>query len=389
MLVWGGAERDGTARGDGAAYDPATNTWRTLPAASFSASGTQAAVWARDRWVVVDGAPDTANPVHLNVSSYRPDSNDWQPLPGVDVPNTSWYSLAWTGNQVVLFVNAFEGAGRGFSLWLGDPDPAWVPIAESPTFGLSPNRVEIWTGTEIVLRSGVQGGPDQVVAYHPGSDRWRTASPPPLGLGEGSNTWTGTLAIFGLGTTGMERLTVYDPTRDAWFGLPPLDSQIRQFATQTWTGERLIAWGGFEGESVLRPPDGFAFVPSARYVDAAQDPPETPTRLRVEVADASGTLVDVRTPTPGEVESVDRTQVGSTDVPAMAVPFGDRSIFVYWIAGGDEAARIEVGPDGRSIAVVAVPTGGEAVPIGHAVILTFDRSIGSGDINVSFWGGRH
>jgi hypothetical protein len=245
----------------------------------------------------------------------------------------------------------------------------------------------MWTGTEVLVASSLASGEDRVVAYDPGKDGWRGAASPPLGLGGGSSTWTGTLAIFGLGTGGMDRRTVYDPTRDGWFGIPDAEGIHREFATQVWAGDRLLLWGGFEGESSLRPPGGLAFVPTALYGLGAQASDVAIDGVRVEAVDASGTLTGVRTPTSAEMDAIDTSQLGAGGINAMAVPLGGRAIFVYWIGGpGDLAARIEIGVDGRSIDLVAVPTHGDAMPLGHGVILTFGRPI-PGEIDLSFWDG--
>lgn len=390
MLVWGGRGFDNSALGDGAAYDPATNQWRPLPAAPFVASGSQALVRARAQLVIVDGAVDEVGALHLSAATYDPATDGWSQLPGIDLPSANAYSLAWTGNDVVLFVTAFDRPASGYLLSLGsiEPPPTWRPIATPPPLRLNTDGPEMFSGIEVLVASSAEGGGDRVAAYDADQDRWRDVSPPPLGLGGGSNTWTGTLAVFGLGTGGMDRWTVYDPTRDGWLRLATPDDVHRDFATHVWTGERLLVWGGFLGESFLRPAGGFAFVPEARYGVAAQDANVAIPGVRVEIIDASGTVTDVRTPTRAEIESIDRSQLGADGTYAMAVPFGSRSIFVYWIGGpGDLAARIEVGTNGRSIDLIAVPTRGDAIPLGHALVLTFDHEVSAGEIQLTLWDG--
>lgn len=385
MLVWGGLDQARNGLGDGAAYDPVTDRWRRLPVAPLAGTGSPAAVWARGRWIVVDGVPTGDGPVRLDVAAYQPDTDRWSALPGLELPTAAAVSVTSTGEELVLLATALDAPARGFILRLGEPDPAWRPIAEPPLVSLSPEGTELWTGTEILVRASVQGGGDRLAAYDPNLDRWRAATPPPAGLGGGPNTWTGTLGIFGLGTGGMDRLTVYDPGRDGWLLLPRPGAEIRESATQTWTGDRLILWGGLQGPSSPPPPGGLAFVPAARYAMAAQDPGGG-NAVRVEVADASGTLTDVRASTRAEMGSVDTSQLGVNG--AVAVPLGAQSVLVEWIGGpGDVAARVEIGQDGRSIDLIAVPTYGDAIPVIRAVVLSFDRPIAAADIALTFWGG--
>lgn len=390
MVVWGGRANDDSPSGDGAAYDPATNRWRMLAPAPFVSSGSKAVVWARDHLVVVDGAVDTNGPVHLSAASYDPATDDWAALPGVDPPFANAFSLAWTGNDIVLLVTRFDQPASGFLLTPGsiEPGPSWRPISAPPQVALNADGPQIFTGTEVLVRYSVEGSGDRVAAYDPNLDSWRDASAPPLGLGGGSDTWTGTLAVFGLGTGGMDRWTVYDPTRDGWLRFAARNDVHRDFATQVWTGDRLLVWGGFLGESFLRPPGGFAFVPEARYGIAAQDEDVAIKSVRVEVVDASGTLSAIRTPTLDELQSIDRSNLGAGEQGAMAVPLGFGSVLVYWIGGpGDLAARMEIDSTGRSIDLVGVPTRGDAIPLGHALVLVFDHEIAPGQIKLSYWHG--
>ena len=387
MLVWGGTSWSGAPAGDGAAYDPVTDTWRHLPDAPFAPSGTQASVWARDRWILVDGSA-AAGSMRLSAAAYLPDANRWEPLPGLDLPGRASFSVAWSDDQVVLFATAFGGRAVGFHIDPGsvEPPPAWQPIAEPPLLRLNVEGPELFTGTEVLVSSFVQGGGDRVVAYDVARDSWRSASPPPLGLGGGSNTWTGTLAVFGLGTGGMDRRTIYDPTRDGWLGAPDATAILRESATQVWTGDRLLLWGGFEGESFLRPANGFAFVPDARYATAEPEFEGSGNDLRVELVDASGSAADLRTPTRAEIGGVDTTQLSGDGTLLRQVD--DRTVLFYWIGGpGDTAARLEIGADGRTIDLVAVPTYGDAMPFGRAIVVTFNHPVDAASLKLHLWNG--
>jgi len=54
MIVWGGAtgQNQDELRADGAAYEPATNGWRTLPAAPIAARVDPSAVWTGTEMIV-------------------------------------------------------------------------------------------------------------------------------------------------------------------------------------------------------------------------------------------------------------------------------------------------------------------------------------------------
>lgn len=70
MLVWGGQDAGGNPLGDGAAYDPTTDTW--LPITNLGAPPARTAhvaSWVGDRMVVVHG--QTATGVTAGGKAYR------------------------------------------------------------------------------------------------------------------------------------------------------------------------------------------------------------------------------------------------------------------------------------------------------------------------------
>jgi N-acetylneuraminic acid mutarotase len=122
LVVWSGAvpgeaDRDGAAGGepfevftDGAAYDPASDTWRTLPAAPVRGRVGGGAVWADDRLVIWGGfgSPDEALD---DGAVYLPEQDTWQTLPPAPITARGDVTAAWTGREV-LFVGGAERTGR-------------------------------------------------------------------------------------------------------------------------------------------------------------------------------------------------------------------------------------------------------------------------------------
>ena len=383
MIVWGGRDLRDTPRGDGAAYDPVADRWRVLASPPFALSGTQAIVWAHDELVVLDGAIRTDAIFTLNVASYRPATNDWFVRPSFRLPGVQAYSVAYTGSSgdVVLLLAATNGSSA-WSLNRGSED--WRRLSDPPNLRLDSTDPEIFTGAEIVLPATVDGV-DVVAALDSATEQWRIAMPP-LGLGGGGNTWTGTLAFFGLGTGGMERRTVYDPTRDAWFGLPEAEGIHREFATQVWTGDRLLLWGGVVGESLYQSRAAMALVLDAHHAIAAHEFGGSGNDLRVEAFDASGSLTGVHAPSPSELGVIDFDD--PREDGTLMRQLGPRAVLVHWTGGpGDSAARIEIRPDGRTIDLIAVPTYGDSIPFGRAIVLEFDRDIAVADLELVLWDG--
>ena len=119
MIVWGGSTTDGPPElVDGAAFDPATDTWRVLPDSPLRPGLVNRALWADNRMIVV-GVGLTAE--------YRPDTNAWRVIGDGLSLAASPRLMAWAGNRVVVLnanglLELHEGTG------------AWVAI-EGPGFG--------------------------------------------------------------------------------------------------------------------------------------------------------------------------------------------------------------------------------------------------------------
>jgi hypothetical protein len=94
LLVWGGQLADGGWASDGAAYDPATNTWRTIPVAPLPPDR-YAAVWTRSELIVVGGGEAA-----VTGAAYDPATDTWRTISPPPVALVR-YQLAWTGQRVI------------------------------------------------------------------------------------------------------------------------------------------------------------------------------------------------------------------------------------------------------------------------------------------------
>ena len=103
IAVWTGAEMlvvgGDRGRTEMAAYDPAGDRWRALPAAPFpvrAVSAGQAAqagsVWTGDRLVVWEVGSD-------QVAAYRPSTDSWQSVPSVGM-DAEHGAMRWSGNAL-------------------------------------------------------------------------------------------------------------------------------------------------------------------------------------------------------------------------------------------------------------------------------------------------
>lgn len=331
LLVWSGAtaqaqDRDGTGEpeeasdllDDGAAYDPATDSWRLLPAAPIPARVGAAAVWAGDRLVVWGGfgAPDGAL---ADGAAYVPGEDRWVRMSQAPLSGRGDATAVWTGQEVLIVGGAdrpgqpghVSGVRRDGAAY----DPAtdeWRTLAPIPDGvwplrdrGIGPIRERFaatWTGETLFV-----WGRD-VGLYDPADDGWRRVSAPPArhwlgGRPQAVSTGTqvaviGVVAVgeprtFGLASSsrvdsfasipGLEvgdmngyrqavaagdRVVVllpespaavsWRPGQTAWQSLPTALAE-RTEATVAWTGETLLVWGGHDGDTWRT--DGMTWIP--------------------------------------------------------------------------------------------------------------------------------
>ena len=149
---------------DGAAYNPSTQSWRSLAPNRWAFPSTISA-WAGDRYVVL---------AKNSGATYDPSTNTWQDLPSLpDSVNGSFLGVVWTGHDV-FGVAQHRG---GISIARYDPSSnSWVvgpsQPATIPTTDTDPVSVA-WTGTELVYWDGTNHG----WVYTPTKQTWRKLPP--------------------------------------------------------------------------------------------------------------------------------------------------------------------------------------------------------------------
>lgn len=286
LLVWGGAGEDGRLR-DGAAYDPAVDTWQRLPPSPQPPAGLAAAgVWT-GRELVVLGSE--------SVLAYDPGTDRWQAgsptLPGLSSPG----AVTWDGREVVVFDDAasrvagydpaadrwrelpspplqgvqaaVELLGTVVALGTGADGPAlsrydratdsWgrgvpVPGAGAAPPGRSPTLVADAVGGRVV----VAGAGGAVSAWSPGR---QPESLPPLTAVPSSAAGTrhGLLALYGETRSGAAGPSPSGRWRT--LGTAPLRARTGERAV--WTGGELLVWGGRATEGGAPLGDGASFRP--------------------------------------------------------------------------------------------------------------------------------
>lgn len=210
MLVWGGSVGEASIA-DGASYDPATNRWTRLSPTPLAARFDHRAVWTGDRMLVWGGFAGEESPSRVafgDGAAYDPATDSWAMLPAAPIPGRAMHAAVWTGGTMVVW------GGSGATGLLADGaryDPAtgsWLVLPASPlTARLFHSAVAaqgsmlIWGGMDD------QGTSNDGAAYDPLADAWAMFPDGSIGPRSGhSAVWTGSAMIVWGGNEGQDFL---------------------------------------------------------------------------------------------------------------------------------------------------------------------------------------
>jgi hypothetical protein len=249
-------------------YTPRTDTWRelrkTLPNGIVVWTGREAIGWGGgccgDAW--------------SNGTAYDPTSDTFRTLPRSPLAPSQQPLGAWTGRDLVLFVSGFDPDRKAYPPRFAraaayDPKTnSWRRLAAPPVRSWRLASSAVWDGHEILL-TGAGASARGAFAYDPRTNAWRKLAPMPASRVGGAAVWTGRqLFVWGGSNLASTRTLVngaaYDPKRDRWSTIPRAPLDARSSPVVQWAGHELIVWGGAIPQRVgppRFPRDGAAFSP--------------------------------------------------------------------------------------------------------------------------------
>jgi hypothetical protein len=173
VLVWGGCDSGGVryheqavqcddARGsgdelaDGAAYDPATDTWRTIARSPLPARDRPVAVWTGTEMLVWGGVTPAAGGAGPYGAAYDPARDRWRVLTDAPIAPRSNHTAVWTGTLMLVWGGQSLDSGSEFHGDGAAYDPqrdhwATLPAAPVPT---RDRHHAVWTGQELLIWGG-------------------------------------------------------------------------------------------------------------------------------------------------------------------------------------------------------------------------------------------
>ena len=266
MIVWGSAQTST----HGAAYNPATQTWRGLSKTNAPTARTgHSAVWTGRYMIVWGGTPTQSSSPTSTGAFYDPFADTWTALNTNAAPAARTGHLAfWDGQDMIIW----GGTGRDQfgPVVLGDgaryrlDGGSWSAISPLKAPSPLPNISGVWTGSEMVLWGGGGEGGRGVqyptsnagTAYRPATDQWRTISVSPVGRIGHSLVWSGSeMVVWGGGNNTADNRALsaligdsgarFDPITARWAPLSKMNAPNPRVGHQAvWSGKDMIVWGG-------------------------------------------------------------------------------------------------------------------------------------------------
>jgi hypothetical protein len=294
MVIAGGrASPDGLASDsvpvtDGAAWDAATDTWHAIaPMPTTLPGGEPAAVWTGHEVLVWSSAPGTADSQGREVVlAYNPSTNTWRTLPSSGLTPRAGTITVWTGQELVVW----GGFNSDFTVAYGDGarlDPTtdtWrrLPPAPVPARG---QATAVWSGREVLLWGGDTAAGAEVgkgAAYDPTTNTWRALPLSPLRAKTlPASVWTGHYFTVIGGSAGGTLpapgpgAAAYDPKTNTWTVLPPalpyppgpnslpFAADQREEGSAVWTGKAVVLVGGLDYRQQAPRADGIEWTPAS------------------------------------------------------------------------------------------------------------------------------
>jgi hypothetical protein len=167
MIVWGGFINDGITP-TGGRYDPATDTWmptnlggspptRMWPIGEWT--GTEMIVWGGYNWLYYFDYGDGAR--------YNPVTDTWVPTSSSGAPSPRVAQSVWTGRDLVLWGGANDSSGGRYV----PATDTWRPttLVSAPEVLWGGRWSTVWTGNQMIVWGGE--GPTQQGSLYCASGR--------------------------------------------------------------------------------------------------------------------------------------------------------------------------------------------------------------------------
>jgi hypothetical protein len=265
MIVWGGAGPSGLLA-DGASYDPVSRAWTPVsPVNAPVARQGHTAVWdSADKLMIVWGGGTSAGDTG-DGAAYDPATDTWSTLPAIGAPGPrQLHTAVWDGAHMHVWGGEHNGTNLGDGASLDPSHHMWSTIStvNAPTPRRAHTAVVIGGKMIVYGGQGISGLlDDQPLAdgasFDPGSDpsvAWSPIASGPVAESRHRAVVVGNaMHVFG-GYDGVDDIgasAIFTPATGAWSsvsGAAPGAREAHTMVVVSMPTSKAVVWGGnFEG----------------------------------------------------------------------------------------------------------------------------------------------
>lgn len=293
VMVWGGGGFQPYA--DGALYDPSGDRWRRAAPSPLRPRVRAAGVWNGSEVVILGGSVFVKSRGGVTLreqpardgAAYDPATRTWRTLPPLPFPTQEGRVFASGGRLYVVSTTArprpLAVLDRGAGIWrTPEGPPTWRRSGDLAATRIDGDTLLLWPA---------DGG--DAVAVDLSSERWTTITEADLSPTPPDCICTVAAGVFPNGPVGV---VVYEPGRSRWspydaqtvaasavarsprltflvqgsmrvivrgevLDLPTTPQGLGRDPAVVWAGDRLFAWGGVRSLRGLFTSDGLTFTP--------------------------------------------------------------------------------------------------------------------------------
>ena len=176
LIVWGGPDSNG------ARFDPTTGAWRAISTAPIAArTRTWSAIASSERELYMWGGVNVDGSIAADGAAYDPAADRWRLLPAAPIEGRAYASAVWSGRELIVWggttTPAGNSGGRADGAAYNPESNSWRRLSLSPLSAGIPSGV--WNGSEVLYgptRSGNANGmfaSTTAAVYNPSTDAWR------------------------------------------------------------------------------------------------------------------------------------------------------------------------------------------------------------------------
>jgi N-acetylneuraminic acid mutarotase len=161
LIVWGGAVFVGGSEdfdyvNDGAAYNPTSDTWRSIATPPIEGRWRHTAVWTGDTMIIWGGAAsDQDRDALADGAAYNPTSDTWTTIPPSPLDPRNEHAGFWTDQGMIIWGGHVRTSGSSWRQYADGAtyNPAtetWTLIDPAPATGTITTTPSVWAGNQLL-----------------------------------------------------------------------------------------------------------------------------------------------------------------------------------------------------------------------------------------------